>query len=75
MPSDLYRFADSNDAAAKLRVNGKEVLVMLENGYATIHREWRKGDVVDLDLPMPIRRVRAVSRSSTIRTGPNMSVR
>jgi hypothetical protein len=33
--------------------------VTLENGYATIQREWRKGDIVELDLPMNVRRVRA----------------
>lgn len=59
MPGDLYRFADTSDAAVKVRLNGKEVPVELENGYAAIRREWRKGDVVELDLPMNIRRVRA----------------
>jgi uncharacterized protein len=59
MPSDLYTFEDKNDAAPKLRVNGKEAPLALDNGYAAIRREWRKGDVVDLDLPMPIRRIRA----------------
>ena len=57
MPSDT--FADATGAAAQLHVNGAEVPVNLDNGYATIRREWRKGDVVELDLPMPIRRVRA----------------
>jgi uncharacterized protein len=61
-PGDLYTFADASDAAAKLRLNGKEIPLNLEDGYATIRREWRKGDVVELDLPMPIRRVRANSR-------------
>jgi hypothetical protein len=59
MPGDLYRFADASDANVKLRLNGKEIPVELENGYATIRREWRRGDVVDLELPMNIRRVQA----------------
>jgi DUF1680 family protein len=62
MPGDLYSFADTNDATAKLRVNGKEMPLALENGYATISREWHKGDVVELDLPMNIRRIRANSQ-------------
>src|SRR5262249_321230 len=62
MPSDLYSFADTSDPAAKLRVNGKETAISLENGYATMKREWKKGDVVDLELPMPIRRVKANSK-------------
>jgi DUF1680 family protein len=62
MPGDLYTFADTSDAKAQLRLNGKEIPLTLENGYATIHREWRKGDVVELELPMNIRRVRANSQ-------------
>jgi hypothetical protein len=59
MPGDLYAFADTNNATVKLRLNGKENPLQLENGYATIRREWRKGDSIELDLPMNIRRVRA----------------
>jgi DUF1680 family protein len=62
MPGDLYSFADTSGAAPKLRLNGKEIPLTLENGYATVRREWRKGDAVELDLPMNIRRVRANSR-------------
>ena len=46
----------------QLRLNGKEVPLTLDNGYAAIRREWHKGDVIELDLPMNIRRLRANSR-------------
>jgi DUF1680 family protein len=59
MPGDLYHFDNPSGEAAKVRLNGKEIPLALENGYATIRREWRRGDVVELDLPMNIRRVRA----------------
>ena len=62
MPGNLYSFADTSDTAAKLRVNGEDIPLVLENGYATIRREWRTGDEVELDLPMNIRRVRANSQ-------------
>jgi len=62
MPGDLYTFVDSTAGPVKLRLNGKEIPLGLENGYATIRRDWRKGDVVELDLPMNIRRVRANSQ-------------
>jgi uncharacterized protein len=33
--------------------------VKLEKGYLSLKRSWKKGDVVDLSLPMPIRRITA----------------
>jgi DUF1680 family protein len=63
MPSDLYRFADGSRGGAEaptLRVNGTIVaLDTLASGYARILRRWKKGDVVQLELPMPVRRVLA----------------
>lgn len=59
MPSDLYSFQDKDEAAPKLRVNGKDTPLALDSGYATIRRAWRRGDTVDLELPMPVRRIRA----------------
>ncbi len=44
--------------AATLKVNGQSVDASKpEKGYVTVTREWRRGDVVKLDLPMEIRRV------------------
>ncbi|HTT64268.1 MAG TPA: beta-L-arabinofuranosidase domain-containing protein [Bryobacteraceae bacterium] len=57
VPSDLYRFADVLHEPARLRVNGREVPVRVTEGYATLRREWKSGDVIDLDLPMPVRRI------------------
>ncbi|GLZ10815.1 hypothetical protein Acsp04_10500 [Actinomadura sp. NBRC 104425] len=38
---------------AKIRVNGKAVPVTARPGtYATVERRWRKGDVVELTMPM-----------------------
>jgi hypothetical protein len=57
--SDLYRFADENHAAAVLKVNGAVVPIQLDKGYATVTRTWKKGDSIELNLPMPVRRVAA----------------
>jgi len=59
MPSDLYRFADKNAAMPTLTVNGKSVPTNLDKGYVAISRTWQKGDVIELNLPMPVRRVAA----------------
>src|SRR5215475_93053 len=40
-------------------VNGEPVKLAPVNGYATIHRQWRKGDAVTLDLKMPAERLYA----------------
>lgn len=48
----------SHDAA--LRLNGKKIEPLdVVKGYAVIRRSWRKGDTVQVDLPMPVRRVEA----------------
>jgi len=57
VPSELYRFADRSEEPVTLRVNGRDVPLVVAKGYARIEREWKPGDVVELGLPMPIRRV------------------
>ena len=60
VPSDLYRFGDSSAAAVGLKVNGKAIdATPRKDGYVHLKRSWKAGDVVELDLPMPIRRVYA----------------
>ncbi|MHC4759688.1 MAG: hypothetical protein ACYTE8_13665 [Planctomycetota bacterium] len=57
VPSDLYNFVKENDEKVTLKVNGKPVPLNIDKGFARIRRKWQKGDVIRLDLPMPIRRV------------------
>ena len=61
---ELYRFAPApgdRRQAATLIVNGQQVPLALEGdrGFARLNREWRKGDEVVLNVPMPIERVEA----------------
>ena len=45
---------------AKLAVNGVPVdASKVQQGYACIQRQWRSGDIVQLTMPMPIRRIEA----------------
>jgi hypothetical protein len=62
VPSDLYRFVDRSDEAPLLQVNGEAFPINLEKGYARIRRTWKRGDTIELDLPMPVRRVVAHER-------------
>jgi DUF1680 family protein len=57
VPTDLYRFATENASAPSLKVNGKSVSIRVDKGYAPITRIWKAGDVIELELPMPVRRV------------------
>ncbi len=44
---------------ATIRINGEAFTGKPEKGYVRIEREWKSGDVVELNLPMPIERVKA----------------
>lgn len=66
-PSNLYRFADQVTEAATLKVNGKPVPLKLDKGYVGLKRNWKKGDVIELRLPMPVRRVVASEQVSADR--------
>jgi hypothetical protein len=59
VPSDLYRFADSTNDRIVFKVNGKEFKPSKASGYAILDRRWKKGDVVEIELPMAVRRVLA----------------
>jgi uncharacterized protein len=57
--SDLYSFSDLAEEKYSISVNGDITTAAVESGYAVIDREWTKGDVILLNLPMPVRRVKA----------------
>ena len=57
MPSDLYTFASNSDKKATIKINGQPVEYTLQNGYAVLNRTWKKGDVVEVNLPMQVRQV------------------
>ena len=58
-PGDLYRFDAPSQEPVVLKVNGETARLSVEKGYARLDREWKSGDVVELALPMPVRRVLA----------------
>ena len=59
-PGDLYRYAEpAPSEPIRLQVNGKDASLDLKQGYAVLKRTWQQGDVIHLELPMPVRRVLA----------------
>ncbi len=60
VPSDLYKYVDGKKLGYTCYVNGEKLEVSLAaDGYLTIERRWKKGDVVSLHLDMEPRVVRA----------------
>lgn len=58
---DLYELNNrSSSRGFRLKVNGKAVEKLeTSRGYATLHRKWKRGDVVESSLEMPVLRVTA----------------
>ena len=54
--SDLYTFM-GNGSKPQLKVNGQKVDLKINKGFVELNRDWKNGDVVELTLPMNVRRV------------------
>jgi hypothetical protein len=59
VPSDLYRYDDGLNPQPTLAVNGQASALNMQRGFARVQRQWQSGDVLTLELPMPVRRVAA----------------
>ena len=77
VPGGLYRYLDSLDGRATVRLNGTSVSTPVgSDGYVSIERVWKNGDLVDIDFPMAARRVvaddrvRSTRRRVAIERGP-----
>jgi DUF1680 family protein len=76
VPGELYNYADENDAKVVARVNGRKVRSEVVNGFIPVRREWKAGDRVELEIPMPVRysvadeRVEADRGRTCITRGP-----
>ena len=60
VPGDIYRFLDNSSEKISLTLNGVPANYKMVGGYAVIKKIWKKGDVVVLNMPMPVRRIIAV---------------
>jgi DUF1680 family protein len=61
VPGDLYKTATKADSKFEITINGKATEWKNENGYAVVEREWKKGDVVNVMIPMEVKKL--VSRT------------
>jgi hypothetical protein len=60
--SALYASTPKVSGLTSLAVNGAAVKPKIEHGYAVITRTWQPGDRVELEIPLPIQRVRAAEQ-------------
>lgn len=57
--SALYASVPEISTLNSLSVNGEAVPMNIVNGYIEINREWKKGDRIDLVIPMEVQKVTA----------------
>jgi DUF1680 family protein len=58
LPSNLYAYEAAEAPAWTVRAGGRAVSGELKEGYVAITREWRRGDVIEVNFPMPVQIVR-----------------
>lgn len=64
--SDLYAYTDAPKAYT-ISVNGSPANIMTGDGYATLQRTWKAGDVIEINWPMEVRRIKANDKVETNR--------
>jgi DUF1680 family protein len=57
--SELYTPAPAVNSLKSLKINGKDVPMKKVNGYIAINREWKKGDKIDLVIPLEVQQITA----------------
>lgn len=76
IPGELYRYADGKKSDVTVKVNGRKVRADVRDGFMPVRRVWKQGDVVDLDMEMPVRysvadeRVEADINRMSVTRGP-----
>jgi DUF1680 family protein len=58
--SELYTSTPDADGIESLSVNGEPVEPDADKGYVAIDREWKKGDKIELLLPMKVQRIKCI---------------
>ncbi len=59
VPGNLYSFNDKKTLSYSIKVNGQTVTSLIDKGYFSINRIWKKGDVVEIHFDMEPRTVKA----------------
>ncbi|MFD2943530.1 glycoside hydrolase family 127 protein [Flavobacterium notoginsengisoli] len=65
LPGDLYSYKKASAQKATINLNGETLAIQPENGYFSITRKWKKGDKINLNLPMEVQEVQTSSKVET----------
>ncbi|NDV95236.1 hypothetical protein D0T84_09920 [Dysgonomonas sp. 521] len=68
VPGKLYNYIDNNLKLCELYINNEKVGpkyykrgdVSVDKGFVSINRKWKKGDKIELRLPMPVHYTQAI---------------
>jgi uncharacterized protein len=57
-PGGLYSYMDRTEEQTRVSVNGKAIPATIDkSGYISLDRNWRSGDVVEIEFPFEVRKV------------------
>lgn len=59
LPGDLYSYQRDISGQVIVQLKNDELKSAIQNGYLTITRKWKKGDILDISIPMSVRKVTA----------------
>jgi uncharacterized protein len=63
VPGSLYSYVDRVEKQTRVSINGKAFAVVVDKlGYISLDRNWKDGDVVEIDFPFETRKVLADPR-------------
>lgn len=55
--SELYSYENTVSTPPTVLLNGKQIDFQVNNGYIEINRSWGKGDKVEVNFPLEVRRI------------------
>ena len=59
VPGDLYVNLHAKAWTPTIILNNKKIKPEIKNGFAVINRKWKKSDVVLLDIPMSVKKIKS----------------
>jgi hypothetical protein len=66
--SELYTTSPAGDGITSMKVNGQTIDPKPnEHGYVAITRQWKPGDQIELELPLPVQRITASDKVAATR--------